>query len=163
MKINRFIGLAAIALLAIGAMGFISTRSYAQTVAPTALQAQVTAAPDKEEPANSVDTDQIEEQVGDQSGPDTGTEVANETSEPAGTDGQDALPSGTPAITADAALKAAQTYLNTTATGRVSLDDENGKLVYSVELNGSDVKVDAMNGTVLGVDQAGEDQSEVGN
>jgi uncharacterized membrane protein YkoI len=38
----------------------------------------------------------------------------------------------------------------------VELDDENGQLVYSVEIGSSDVKVDAMTGTVLGV-ETGED------
>lgn len=37
MKINRFIGVAVIALLAIGAMGFISIRSYAQAGSPRRL------------------------------------------------------------------------------------------------------------------------------
>ena len=81
----------------------------------------------------------------------------------AGKDGQDAAPEGTPSISADAAVKAAQTHLNSTATGKATLDDENGKLVYSVDLNGSDVKVDAITGSVLSVDQAGEGQVDSGN
>ena len=32
------------------------------------------------------------------------------------------------------------------------MDDENGKLVYSVEIGNSDVKVDAMIGSVLGTE-----------
>jgi uncharacterized membrane protein YkoI len=60
-------------------------------------------------------------------------------------------------------LKAAQVYLGTTATGTATLDDENGVLVYSVDLNGSDVKVDAMSGIILGVDQVGDGQFEGGN
>jgi uncharacterized membrane protein YkoI len=60
-------------------------------------------------------------------------------------------------------LQAAQAYLNTTASGTATLDDENGKLVYSVDLDGSDVKVDAMSGSVLGVDQVGDGQFEGGN
>ena len=81
----------------------------------------------------------------------------------AGIDGQDAAPTGTPAISVDAAIKAAQSHLNSTAAGKATLDDENGALVYSVDLNGSDVKVDAMTGVVLGVDQAGEGQVDSGN
>jgi hypothetical protein len=42
------------------------------------------------------------------------------------------------------------------------LDNENGVLVYSVELsNGMDVKVDAGNGKVLHTEQAGNDANEV--
>ena len=33
--------------------------------------------------------------------------------------------------------------------GRISLDDENGHLVYSVEVGRTDVKVDAMSGAVV--------------
>lgn len=66
MKINRFIALAAIALLVVAAMGFVSTRSSAQTGTPP--QAQITpVAEDKAEPPSGPDTDTVEEQVGDQS------------------------------------------------------------------------------------------------
>ncbi len=47
---------------------------------------------------------------------------------------------------------------------RTSLDDENGLIVYSVELsNGADVKVDATTGQIASTDQAGEhgDANEV--
>jgi hypothetical protein len=84
MKINRFIGLAVIALLAIAAMGFITIRSYAQAGAPPAPAAQaVKAASDIEDPATDVDTDQVQEQVGDQSSQDTNTAVSTNSSDPA--------------------------------------------------------------------------------
>jgi uncharacterized membrane protein YkoI len=162
MKIKRFFALAAIAILAVGVMGFVSTRVHAQSGTQPVPQVQVTEVPDNEEVIGA-DTDQVEEQVGDQNGPDTADESEIETSDASSKDGQDAAPSGTPAITSDAALIAAQTYLNSSATGTVTLDDENGKLVYSVDLNGSDVKIDAMTGVVLGLDQVGDDQSESGN
>ena len=95
---------------------------------------------------------------GGQAGTETSPEVKGETGEAPGIESQDPAPSGTPAISADAALKAAQGSLKSTAPGTATLDDENGKLIYSVDLNGSEVKVDAMTGTVLGVDQAGVDQ-----
>ena len=162
MKINRFIALAAIALMAIGAMGFMSTGVHAQSAAQPAPQVQVTEVPDDQEAAGP-DTDLVEEQVGDQNEPDTTNELETEASESASEDGQGPIPSGTPAITADTALKAAQAHLNSTAAGTATLDDENGALVYSVDLNGSDVKVDAMTGIVLGVDQIGDGQSETDN
>ena len=64
MKINRFIALAAIALLVVGAMGFITARGLAYGSNSHLQQVVSTQAPD---------TDNVEEQVGDQSGADTGT------------------------------------------------------------------------------------------
>ena len=162
MKINKIIALAAIAVMAIGAMGFITTRTHAQSGITPAPQVQVTEAPDNEQ-AVGPDTDNVEEQVGDQNAQDTTADSANEPIEANSSDGQDLAPSGTPSISSDAALQAAQAYLNTTASGIATLDDENGKLVYSVDLNGSDIKVDAMSGIVLGVDQVGDGQFEGGN
>ncbi len=160
MKINKFIAFAAIAIMAIGAMGFVTTRTHAQSGPTPAAQTQVSNAPDNAM-VGAPDTDTVDEQVGEQveDGLPDGTEAA----EVKGSDGVDEIPSGTPAITTDAALQAAQAYLNTTASGTATLDDENGKLVYSVDLNGSDVKVDAMTGVALGVDQVGDGQFEGGN
>jgi hypothetical protein len=77
MKINRFIAMAAIALMAIGAMGFFSTRTHAQGVNPPAPQVQGIEAPDNEQASLAPDTDTIDEQVGDQTGVDTATEAAS--------------------------------------------------------------------------------------
>ena len=80
------------------------------------------------------DADTVDQQVSEQ--------VGGTTADPA--------PAGTPAITADAAKAAAEASLN--ASGKattVTLDDENGKLVYSVQIGQTDVKVDANTGTVL--------------
>lgn len=66
MKLNRFAALTIIALLAIGAMGLISTRSLAKAPAAPVGQAQVTSVapgnltseqPGVEEPAQGVDTE----------------------------------------------------------------------------------------------------------
>jgi len=101
------------------------------------------------------DTNNIQEQVSDQSGPDTQVENG---AEGEGSDGQDEAPTGTPAITADAARAAAEAYLHAGPASKVSLDDENGQLIYSVEIGTSDVKVDAMTGAVLRVDSGGEEK-----
>jgi hypothetical protein len=75
MKLNRFFGLGVIALLAIGGLGLASAHSAANAHAAHSQQAQVTsAAPDTEAPgseeaASGADTDNIQQQVGDQSGP----------------------------------------------------------------------------------------------
>ena len=111
--------------------------------------------PDSQEAVQGPDTDTVEEQVGDQNETDTGAEQA-EGAEAATSDANDAAPAGTPAITADAARQAAEAHLNAGPASRVQLDDEDGSLVYSVEIGASDVKVDAMTGAVLSVD-AGQD------
>jgi hypothetical protein len=161
MIINKFLALAVIAMMAVGVMGFVSTKVHARSGTQPAPQAQVTEALDNKEVA-SPDTDNVDEQVDDQNAQDTSTDTANEPSEEKSSDGQDAAPTGTPGITSDAAIQAAQSYLNTTASGTSTLDDENGKLVYSVDPNGSDIKVDAMIGVVLGVNQVGDGQYEGG-
>lgn len=145
MKINRFIALAAIALLVVGAMGAVSLKVFAQSGNPPAQsQACDQQEDDSAEVQNAPDTDNVDLQCGDQ----------NEGSEEAeSADGQDAAPTGTPAITAEAAQKTAESYLNAGTAVKVELDDENGALVYSVEFsNGTDVKVDAMTGSVLGTE-----------
>jgi hypothetical protein len=65
----------------------------------------------------------------------------------------------TPTITADQAKAAALAANPGTTATKVELDDENGCLVYSVELsNGLDVKVDAGNGDILSTEQADADE-----
>ncbi len=156
MKINKIVTLAAIALLLVGAMGAISTKAFAQTSTPPAQTQQQNTSPSDQagtEVKNAADTDNVNEQVGDQSGPDT------EQGGPEGksSDGKDEAPVGTPAITAQAAQQAAEAYLNAGTASQVQLDDENGKLVYSVQFpNGTDVKVDAMTGSVLGAETDGK-------
>jgi hypothetical protein len=74
MKLNRFFGLAVIALLAVGGLGLTGAHSAAHVQASHPQQVQVTsAAPDTETPgseeaASGPDTDSIQQQVGDQSG-----------------------------------------------------------------------------------------------
>jgi hypothetical protein len=85
MKINRFIALAAIALLVVGAMGFVSTRSYAQSLQPNSSAAPVAQAPTcgadqvdgTEVQSTGPDTDTIDLQCGDQSTLDTGAAEAS--------------------------------------------------------------------------------------
>lgn len=150
MKLNRFIALAAIALLVVGAMGAISMKAFAQSSNPPAQTQNCDQQDDDSaEVQNAPDTDNVEQECGDQNAPD-GQESA-EAAESA--DGQDAAPTGMPAISAEAAQKTAEAYLNARTATKTELDDENGALVYSVEFsNGMDVKVDAMTGSVLGTE-----------
>jgi uncharacterized membrane protein YkoI len=156
MKIKRTLAVAAVALLVAGSMGLTAVHSFAQTPQPPA-QTQTATAPDTEQ-AVGADTDQVDEQVGDQSTADTAVETSAETAAetsaeaPEAAGGQDAAPTGTPSITADQAKTAAEAHLNAGTATQVQLDDENGKLVYSITIGTSDVKVDAMTGAVLAAD-----------
>jgi uncharacterized membrane protein YkoI len=214
MKLNRFTALALIAMLAIGVMGLISTRSLAKDSTMVVQQAQTTqvvpnnpdaSAQQAEDPAIGPDTDTVEEQVGEQvedgqpdaaeaaEGPDTdaveeqvedgqpdGAEVPG--AEDAGPDQQDpsytgsilidqtategmseadesAALAGQATLTSDQAQVAALAANPGATVVKVELDNENGTLVYSVELsNGSDVKVDAGNGAILHTDTGGDNE-----
>jgi uncharacterized membrane protein YkoI len=74
MKLNRFIALAIIALLAIGATGMISTKAFAQVPTSHAQQIRVVSnnlvkvSNGIEEISSSSDIDTIQDQVGDQVG-----------------------------------------------------------------------------------------------
>jgi len=175
MRISRLIALAAIAVLVLGVVGASSYRAFAQSARGPVAQSQDCANQDDdtaqiqggdtdnvelqcgdqndadtEEAVSATDTDSVEEQVGDQNTGGTGAEEGE------AVDGQETGPAGTPAITAEAARSAAESYLNAGTATQVELDDEDGALIYSVEIGGTDVKVDAMTGAVLGV-ETGQD------
>ena len=157
MKLNRIIALAVIALTVL-AIGTIGVRVLAQTQTTT-LSPQVSQGLEIKEASeikgSAPDTDNVELKEGNQSEASdveqAGTEIEGNS------EAQDPAPQGTPAITSDAAQKAAEAYLDVSPALKVTLDDENGKLIYSVEFtNGTDVKVDAMNGDVLGAETGEE-------
>lgn len=160
MKLNRFIALAAIALLVVGAMGAIATRSFAKGVFAPVAQSQDCSQDqtDGAEVQSAPDTDNVELQCGDQNAPDE-QETANEAESAEGAEGAEGAetaPTGTPAITAEQAQTAALAAHPGTVI-KTELDDENGQLVYSVEFSGGvDVKIDAMTGSVLGT-ESGQD------
>lgn len=135
MRRNRLVLLAALALLVVGALGTLGARTFAQT--PTTAPAiQETCGPDM---------DKIRE--GSQGGADTADKNQANCGEESD-NGQASARAGTPTITAETARKAAEAYLNAGTATEVELEDENGQLVYSVEIGGTDVTVDAMNGQV---------------
>jgi len=132
MKHKHLVTLVVAALLAVGAMGAVTPRSFAQAPVSPGTGADV-----QYQPAGEAND---------------GQEAASNEAEVEGNDGPDAAPTGTPAVTAADAQKTAEAYLNAGPASKVQLDDENGKLVYSVEIGTTDVKVDAMTGAVLGKD-----------
>lgn len=170
MPINTILATAAAAILLFGPAGGQMIRQAAQAPAATsqpAISQQAPAQPSvdcanqlddaTEADSAAADTDTEELQCGDQNAPDA-TEADTE-SEAAESDQNDAAPSATPAITADQAKATAEAQLNAGAASKVELDDENGQLVYSVEIGGVDVKVDAMTGAIVTVDN-GQDGAD---
>lgn len=132
MNRKRLIGLAGLLLITVGAIGGISARTFAQTnIAAPAVQGSC--GPDTQETGESTNTD---------------PEVAG-CPEDSGVEGENAA-LGTPAISAEEAQKAAEAYANAGTASEVELEDESGRLVYSVEIAGQEVTVDAMTGEVLG-------------
>ena len=170
MPINTILATAAAAILLFGPAGGQMIRQAARTPAATSLPAISQQAPAQpstdcasqlddatEADSAAADTDTEDLQCGDQNAPDAAE--ADTESEAAESDQNDAAPSATPAITADQARATAEAQLNAGAASKVELDDENGQLVYSVEIGGVDVKVDAMTGVVVTV-ESGQDSAE---
>ncbi|MBU1660436.1 MAG: PepSY domain-containing protein [Chloroflexi bacterium] len=179
MKINRFIALAAIALLAIGALGAMSTHAFAQDNTPPA-QTSDSGVQDNdaaEAAETGPDTDTIDEQCGEQvedgqpdGAEDTGPDVQDpsysgsiavdqaQTEGMSETDETAAL-QGKAVITAAEAEAAALDANPGASVVTTELDNENGTLVYSVELdNGADVKVDAGNAAILFTDSGADNE-----
>jgi len=155
MKINRFLALAVIALLVVGAMGAVSLRAYAQGSAPATSQVG-------EDKSTGPDTDNIQEQVGEQveDGQPDGVEAPGSE---AGSSASSALPqgnsSGSPVVNsttgnltlAKAALavsapqaQAAQPAAGTTETDS-GLDEQNPSYSGSIAVDQS--KTDGMSET----------------
>ena len=159
MKINRFIALAAIALLIVGGMGAVATHSLAASKTSAPAQSQDCSQQDDDgtEVADAEDSDAVEEQCGDQN-EDDGAEEAEAADSAASEADEAAALQGQATISAADAEAAALAANPGTSVVQTELDDENGSVVYSVELdNGSDVKVDAANGTIVATETGAED------
>jgi uncharacterized membrane protein YkoI len=144
MKINRFIALAVIALLVIGAMGVISMKVFARSSSTTTAQTQPCDQEDEDsaEAPETADTEDIEEQCGDQ----------NKANEQEGVEDTVAVPVGVTVITSEQAETIAITAYPGTVT-LTELENENGQLIYTVEFkDGGEVEIDAVSGTVLVTD-----------
>jgi uncharacterized membrane protein YkoI len=151
------------------------TQSTANQQAQTTSLAPAQA-PASEDPSTGPDTDTVEEQAGEQvedgradgaegpevagaddAGPDQQTPaytgsifVDPATAEGMSETDEAAALAGQAKISTDQAKAAALAANPGTTVVKVEIDNDNGVLVYSVELNnGSEVKVDAGNGTIL--------------
>jgi uncharacterized membrane protein YkoI len=146
MKFNRWVALALIAVLGVGAMGFVSYRVFAST---NLFQMQ-DCAPDTEEneagetaKTEDADAGECESESEDEStSPETNE--ANESDETA--------PSTT-GITADQAKGIVEAAYAGASARNVEFEREWGKEIWEVELdNGSEVMVDAATGEILGTE-----------
>jgi len=142
MKINKWIALALIAVLAVGAVGFVSYRVLA-----SASLFQPQNCPEVEE-TEADETSEAEDADSNECEND-----ANEAEESNGVDPSDeTAPAGT-VFSADEAQAIAEAAYPGAATLFVEFDRGFGRDIWEVELdNGLDVQVDASTGEILGTD-----------
>jgi uncharacterized membrane protein YkoI len=139
---RRILGAAALAVLLLGSLGIgvVMAQQNTPDVAPVAAQQED--GPDQQEPlyGGSIAVDQAQQ------------EDTSEADEAAALQGMATI------SPEEAKAAAAAANAGTTAV-MVELDNENGVLVYSVQMsNGLDVKVDAGNGQVVHIEQDNTDQ-----
>lgn len=159
MKINRFVALAAIAVLVVGAMSAFALRTFAQT-APPAAPTQDCAADQADDAAEAEGQEAADTDAGEAECDDGQADAQETETEDDGAEAQDQAPAGTPAITAETAQQIAETYLNGAPATRIELEDEDGRLVYSVDFatdaGVTEVQVDAQTGEVVAT-ETGDD------
>ncbi len=169
-KILTGAGIAATAAVffILGSLGLmpVFAQSSPSTNVPQAVVQNVDDDDAAEALAEGPDTDAVEEQVGDQSELDeqqpqyAGSIQIDDSQYEGMSEADEAAALQTKATITSAQVEAAALAANPGATVvKTELDNENGALVYSVELNnGLEVKVDAGNGTILHTEQANVDQ-----
>lgn len=175
MKVNKKLAVGAAALLLAGSLGVTAIHTFAQTAQPTAQErlgtpgitfGQAAAAAEAHLNDGSASEVELESKAGQliytveigasevrvdaMSGEVLGVDSDQDDDE------KDTTSLGTPEITFDQAQAAAEAHLNAGSASEIELENENGQLVYSVEIGRVEVKVDAMTGAVLGVD-SGQD------
>lgn len=129
MKINRFLALALIALLVVGAMGVMTYRVFAHNNPAPAAQG--------EEPNDDSDTAGEDAAAGEDDA--SGDDETGQASPPAA------------GLTADEAKAIAEAAHPGSAAREVEFEREGGQEFWEVELdNGAEVKVDPATGEILG-------------
>lgn len=130
-KVLSLLGVVAVVLAVLGATAAADARATSAPAAEAAL------APSSQETSGEPDLSESEDGEAD--------------------DAPVSLPTG--GISADQATAAALAAFPGTSAVSVDLDDENGTIVYSVELgDGREVKVDAADGTVIASESADKDE-----
>lgn len=158
MKINRFFALLAIAVLVVGVMGVISSRTFAQggTNPGSSDCGADTEDNDTLEAAESgPDADDIQDECGNQSGDDAedanGADLDKEDADKVGE--MDTPPADT-AISADQAQAIVEKANPGVAVLGVEYENDSVMGVWEVELeNGQDAQVDAASGELLPVEK----------
>jgi len=169
-RLYLVIGLVALIALAFGAVSLTSSVASADPPDPQTCDQQDEADDAAESDSEEADTDTIEEECGPQDETeDADGADADDIQEPQ-LNGSITVPEGQDEGLSDAdeatALASLATVTREDAIAfaqakvpgdvqEVELDNENGSLVYSVEIGGKDVKVDAGTGTVLHVESDG--------
>ena len=153
MKINRWIALALITALAVGAMGFVSFRVFAST---NLFQTQ-DCAPDTEEneAGESSETDDADAgECENEAEEESGNGTANEAEESNRQDQSDEIAPATTGISADEAQAIAETAHPGASTLNIEFDRAWGMEIWEVELdNGLDVQVDATSGEIINIEK----------
>lgn len=168
-------GLIALVAIAFSAVTLTSRMTSAQSPDSTQGSAVCAAENEADDAAETeggeADADNVQDECGDQSEADGGGEDGDNTQDPQlngsiavdesqfdglGEADEAAALAPLAKISTDEAVAAATAEVPGDA-GKVELDNENGSLVYSVEIGGQDVKVDAGTGVVLQVES---DQAE---
>jgi uncharacterized membrane protein YkoI len=101
---------------------------------------------DAEETESALDTDNVDEECGDQNAADDASEQHQSG---ALDDGKNLLPQAK--ITVDEAIAAARSAASG-AVGEIDLEHAGGRLVFNVDVGDKDVKVDALDGSIVAVD-----------
>ncbi|HRI57733.1 MAG TPA: PepSY domain-containing protein [Anaerolineae bacterium] len=181
MQVNKKLAVGAAALLLAGSLGVTAINAFAQTTQPTAQGQLGTAQEQLGTPGITFGQAAAAAEAHLNDGSASEVELENKTGQLIYTveigasevrvdamsgevlgvdsdqkecdDEKDAASLGTPAITFDQAQAAAEAHLNAGSASEIELENENGQLVYSVEIGASEVKLDAMTGAVLGVER----------
>jgi uncharacterized membrane protein YkoI len=164
------IAAALIGVFLLGSLALGSVLAQTQhTSPPTQAVAQGQNNGSTEDNVKGLDVDKAEDQVGNQDEVDeqqpqyTGSISVDESQYKGMGEADEAAALQTKATITSAQAEAAALAANPgTTVAKTELGNENGFVVYSVELgNGMDVKVDAGNGKVLHSEPAGDDATEV--
>jgi len=148
------LALAVVLTAGLAALGNNRAGAQPASAPPAAVVAQVQPQP----PLPTAKPNEGTETPDAQEGPEA-TEATEPAEDPAAEAAEAAALSSKATISAQQATDAALAVNPGTTVVKVSLDDENGAVVYSVELSsGADVKVDATSGQIVGTDQAGEQE-----
>lgn len=143
MKFNKWIALALIALLVVGAMGLVSYRVFASS---NLIQSQDCPDVEEDEANETAEAEDADTEDCDND--------ANEAEESNGVDQSDETTPASTGISAAEAQAIAEAAYPGAVTLFVEFDREWGKDIWEVELdNGLDVQVDASTGEILGTEQ----------